>query len=103
MYIILLRIKNGKKWQMAKLGKSAIEFQKRYCSNNICLPSLPHQRGSARAREGKVPEVVKLKSPCCRLTPINYQISYDAYKEFVDAQGVTQVILTSDWSTQSQY
>lgn len=26
-----------------------------------------------------------------RLTPINYQISYDAYKEFVDAQGVTQV------------
>ena len=43
-----------------------------------------------------MPEVVKLKSPCCRLTPINYQISYDAYKEFVDAQGVTQVILTSD-------
>ena len=50
-----------------------------------------------------MPEVVKLKSPGCRLTPINYQISYDAYKEFVDAQGVTQVILTSDWSTQSQY
>ena len=25
-----------------------------------------------------------------RLTPINYQISYDASKEFVDAQGVTQ-------------
>ena len=25
------------------------------------------------------------------MTPINYQISYDAYKEFVDAQGVTQV------------
>ena len=27
-----------------------------------------------------------------RLTPINYQISYDAYKEFVDAQGVTQAV-----------
>ena len=31
--------------------------------------------------------------PHHRLTPINYQISYDAYKEFVDAQGVTQVIV----------
>ena len=27
-----------------------------------------------------------------RLTPINYQISYDADKEFVDAQGVTQTV-----------
>lgn len=26
------------------------------------------------------------------MTPINYQISYDAYKEFVDAQGVTQAV-----------
>jgi receptor-type tyrosine-protein phosphatase F len=26
------------------------------------------------------------------LIPINYQISYDAYKEFVDAQGVTQAV-----------
>ena len=25
------------------------------------------------------------------LTPINYKISYNAYKEFVDSQGITQV------------
>ena len=29
---------------------------------------------------------------CARLIPINYQISYDAAKEFVDAQGVTQTV-----------
>lgn len=29
-------------------------------------------------------------SPPIDLTPINYKISYNAYKEFVDAQGVTQ-------------
>ncbi len=28
--------------------------------------------------------------PPIRLIPINYKISYNAYKEFVDAQGITQ-------------
>ena len=29
--------------------------------------------------------------PPIHLTPINYKISYNAYKEFVDSQGITQV------------
>jgi len=43
--------------------------------------------------EGVTTHTMRLTwGPPIRLTPINYQISYDAYKEFVDAQGVTQAV-----------
>lgn len=38
-------------------------------------------------------------APPIRLNPINYKISYDAVKEFVDSQGITQVQVVTKRST----
>ena len=43
-----------------------------------------------RAQEVTTHTMTLSWGPPIRLTPINYKISYNAYKEFVDAQGITQ-------------